>query len=113
MSDKNLRELMEYLPENLKKYGLTLRAFKLLSSSCFGMFLDQGVGPDFKFNWERHHDNFIQNFEALEISEFPKFHILKKHVKQFIMMKRQSLGRYSEVTTLLLISLCQWLLKDF
>ena len=97
MSNKILRELLDYLPQELKKFPLTLMTFKQLSQACFGMHLDEHIGPDFRWNWERLHLKFISEFESLGIPMFPKFHILKNHVNRFIELKRKPLGYFSEV----------------
>ena len=62
-------ELTDYLPDDLKKFGLALQALDKVKKACFSMTLDK--------DWEKYHTEFIDSFNKLEIPMFPKLHILQ------------------------------------
>ena len=109
MEDKNLRAMAAYLPKELEKYVVALWALKALKHEVFSTRkLNRSVvstATGFQTFWESKIDNFVVAFEALGIPEFPKYHMIKCHVKEFIAISKDSLGYYSEV--------CDYLLKKY
>ena len=86
--EKNLEKLRKALPEDLEVYADTLKAFSKVKSDCFGQ--------DLKPGYEQNIDAFSALFDELKISETPKIHYIKRHVKEFCQMTRKALGQYSE-----------------
>ena len=78
----------EFLPKDLKKFGIALQALKKVSHSCFSMTLGE--------DWENDLTTFLVAYDALDIGYTPKVHALAVHVPQFIKKTGKSLGRFTE-----------------
>ena len=85
---KNLNALENFLPQNMYLFHETLENFKDVIESCFGSDLD----PYF----EMVIDKFCINYRKLNIGITPKFHIVEKHLKQYIKMTGNPLGIISD-----------------
>lgn len=101
MEDKNLRAMAAFLPKELEPFVTALWALKDLKHNVFSTRrLNRDVVPTengFSTVWESKIDKFVAAFEVLRIPEFPKYHVIKCHVKEFIKINKDSLGRFSEV----------------
>ena len=96
--------LTNFLPLQLKKYGIALKALDTVAKSCFGMELQK--------NWKEKHEDFVRCFLELEICKFPKYHIFETHVPEFIEESNHSLGRYSEVSKIVDLKLGKSLIRN-
>jgi hypothetical protein len=100
LEDNVLQQLADFLPqeEEFQQYVVTLKAMRGLKKSCFSSHkLDTSIGASFEFKWKEHHQKFIDAYSGLNLEKFPKFHIVEKHVPEFINWQGHGLGRYSEV----------------
>ena len=100
LEDNVLQKLKNFLPqeEELQQYVVMLKAMRGLKKSCFSSHkLDISIGASFEFKWKEHHQKFIDAYSGLNLGKFPKFHIVEKHVPEFITWQGHGLGRYSKV----------------
>ena len=81
-------ELTQFLPNEMKKFGIALSSFGKVKKACFGMVLDD--------NWEQVLEEFLNSYDALGIGYTPKCHVLAVHVAQFIKATGSSLGKFTE-----------------
>ena len=74
-----------------------MKALNKMKKACFSTRpLDWTVGADWEFKWKSSIDGYVSAFLDLGIQRFPKFHIVEKHVAEFIEFTRQPLGNFSE-----------------
>ena len=94
---ETLQAMMEFLPEDLQKFVIALKALNKMKKACFSTRpLDWTVGADWEFKWKSSIDGYVSAFLDLGIQRFPKFHIVEKHVAEFIEFTRQPLGNFSK-----------------
>ena len=83
-----INELLDLMPENLKKFAIALIALDSVRKACFGQKLDPDFGKKIKY--------FEKRYKDLGISITPKAHILFTHVFEWCTIYQESLGIYSE-----------------
>ena len=97
LKPETLQAMMEFLPEDLRKYVIALRALDKMKKAVFSTNpLDWTVGANWEFKWKSSIDDYIAAFLNLGIKRFLKFLIAEKHVAEFIQFTRQPLGNFSD-----------------
>ena len=60
---ETLQAMMEFLPEDLQKFVIALKALNKIKKACFSTRpLDWTVGADWEFKWKSSIDGYVSNF---------------------------------------------------